>query len=133
MNKYLTDKEKLTGAFEAYKEQFLTDTGLRVEREELYAEIRDMGKAFASCPSADLETINERLDTAERRLEQLNLELEEIHLKQVGADVFLEEVRKIDQIDAFDPLLYHTLVDHMTVKSRKQISVTFRDGTEIEG
>lgn len=46
-------------------------------------------------------------------------------------DNFIQEVREQELIKEFDAWLWGSLVDFITVYSKDDIRVTFKDGTEI--
>lgn len=46
-------------------------------------------------------------------------------------DNFIQELREQELIEEFDARLWGSLVDFITVYSKDDIRVTFKDGTEI--
>lgn len=47
-------------------------------------------------------------------------------------DSFIKELREQQLIEKFDERLWGSLVDFITVYSKENIRVTFKDGTEIK-
>ena len=51
--------------------------------------------------------------------------------RQARIETFLNEVKRLDGVSEFQPALWFSLADHMTVYSKDDVRVTFKDGTEI--
>ena len=48
-------------------------------------------------------------------------------------EIFLADLKKQDGLICnFDPLLWHSLVDYVTVCSKDEVRFTFKNGTEIQ-
>ena len=53
--------------------------------------------------------------------------------RQATIEDFLKELQALDGlITEFDPMLWVSLVDFVTVYSKDDVRVTFKDGTEIQ-
>ena len=62
----------------------------------------------------------------------LDAEIREKQTKRSSIERFLQTLKKQPKlIDSFDPVLWHTLVDRVTVYSHDDVRVTFMDGTTI--
>lgn len=47
-------------------------------------------------------------------------------------EAFLDELKRLDGVAEFQPALWFGLVDYMTVYSKDDVRVRFKDGTEIQ-
>ena len=47
-------------------------------------------------------------------------------------EAFLDELKRLDGIWEFQPALWYGLADYMTVYSKDDVRVIFKDGTEIQ-
>ena len=51
--------------------------------------------------------------------------------RQATIEAFLYEVKRLDGVSEFQPALWYGLADYMTVYSKDDMRVTFKDGTQI--
>lgn len=71
-------------------------------------------------------------EAARARYGKVEKSIKERHAKSKGLEAFVQVlVKQGKAVTAFDEGLWGTLVDFMTVYSKEDISVTFKDGTEI--
>ena len=76
--------------------------------------------------------MNDRLDVAESRLEELQHELEDLRLRKVEMKEYMRQLTEQKKlVTEFDEDLWYSLVDFMTVVDHDEIWVTFKDGTRI--
>ena len=52
--------------------------------------------------------------------------------RQATIEAFLNEVKRLEGVSEFQPALWNSLADHMTVYSKDDVRVAFKDGTEIK-
>lgn len=76
--------------------------------------------------------LTKRYDKAKARLEEVNGTISDKQTRQATIESFLDEVKRLDGVSEFQPALWYGLVDHMTVYSKDDVRVTFRDGTMIK-
>ena len=73
-----------------------------------------------------------RSEAARARYDKVEKSIKELHAKSKRLEAFVQAIAKQGKaVTAFDEGLWGTLVDFMTVYSKEDISVTFKDGTEI--
>jgi hypothetical protein len=75
--------------------------------------------------------LTERFDKAKARLEEVKEVISDKLMRQATIEAFLDELKRLDGVAEFQPALWYGLVDHMTVYSKDDVRVTFKDGTEI--
>ena len=146
VNKLIIDKEEVLQNLVMLKEK-LTDTeDLEKEKERLAVELSTLADEVQ-------ELINENARVA-RNQEEYNLEYESLtgqyeerrkEYKTVCKDIqdrriraelmenFIENLRGQELVKGFDEKLWCTLADCITVYSKDDIRVTFKDGTSIRG
>ena len=52
--------------------------------------------------------------------------------RQATIEAFVNEVKRLDGVSEFQPALWYSLADHITVYSKDDMRVTFKDGTKIK-
>lgn len=76
--------------------------------------------------------LTERFGKAKDRLEEVTAAISDKTIRQATIEDFLRELQLLDgMITEFDPMLWVSLVDFVTVYSKDDVQVTFKDGTEI--
>ena len=73
----------------------------------------------------------DRFDKAKARLEAVTVEINDKKTRKAKIDTFLEELKRLDGVTEFDPTLWYSLTDYMTVYGKDEVHITFKDGTEI--
>ena len=76
-------------------------------------------------------SLTERYDKAKARLEEVNRAISDKQTRLATIEAFLDEVKRLDGVTEFQPTLWYGLADHMTVYSKDDVRVRFKDGTEI--
>ena len=76
--------------------------------------------------------LTERFGKAKARLEEVTAVISDKSNRQATIEDFLKELQAMDgMVTEFDPMLWVSLVDFVTVYSKDDVQVTFKDGTEI--
>lgn len=75
--------------------------------------------------------LTERFDRAKARLEQVKEIISDKQTRQAMAEAFLDEFKRLDGVGEFQAVLWYGLADCMTVYSKDDVRVRFKDGTEI--
>ena len=76
--------------------------------------------------------LTERFGRAKARLEEVTTAISDKATRQATIEDFLKELQSLDSmITEFDPMLWVSLVDFITVHSKDDVRITFKDGTEI--
>ncbi|MCL5059046.1 MAG: hypothetical protein M1130_13895 [Actinobacteria bacterium] len=74
-----------------------------------------------------------RFDKAKVRLDTISSEISDKQSRQARIEAFLADIQKQDGLmEKFDPALWYSLLDFVTVYSRDDIRFTFKDGTEVK-
>ena len=77
--------------------------------------------------------LTERFGKAKTRLEKVTAAISDKATRQATIKDFLKELQAMDgMVTEFDPMLWVSLVDFVTVYSKDDVQVTFKDGTEIQ-
>ena len=76
--------------------------------------------------------LTERYDKAKARLEEVKGVISDKEMRQATIEAFLDELKRLDGISEFQPALWYGLADYMTVYSKDDVRVRFKDGTEIK-
>lgn len=76
--------------------------------------------------------LTKRFGKAKARLEEVTAAISDKTARQATIEDFLQELQALDgMVTDFDPMLWVSLVDFITVHSKDDVRVTFKDGTEI--
>ena len=79
------------------------------------------------------DSLVERFDTAKSDLELTTEQIKDKITRHKNLQIFLNELKNQgDLITEFDPLLWNSLVDYVTVSEKDDVRFTFKDGTEIQ-
>lgn len=78
----------------------------------------------------EFDRISAEFNTIKVHLDKVASQIEDKTGRKLRMEAYLDELRKADTFSEFSEELFNTLVDHMTVYSKQQIGVTFRDGRE---
>ncbi len=74
----------------------------------------------------------ERFGKAKARLEEVTAAISNKTTRQATIEDFLKELQALDRlVTEFDPMLWVSLVDFITVLSKDDVRITFKNGTEI--
>ena len=78
------------------------------------------------------DSLVERFDATKANLELTTEQIKDKITRHKNLEIFLDELQKQDSlISEFDPLLWNSLVDYVTVYEKKEVQVTFKNGIEI--
>ena len=76
--------------------------------------------------------LTERYDKAKVRLEEVKAVIDDKQMRQATIEAFLDELKRLDGVSEFQPALWYGLADYMTVYSKDDVRITFKDGTVIK-
>lgn len=77
--------------------------------------------------------LTERYDKAKARLEEVTAVISDKATRQATIEDFLRELRSLGgMVTEFDPMIWVSLVDFVTVYSKDDVRIAFKDGTEIQ-
>ena len=145
VNKLLPEKHRIIKAFDTIKSTVLDTSDLDAEKTALEQEmviISEMMQqsiyenAHVALDQTEYQKrydgLTERYDKAKARLEEVTAVISDKATRQATIEDFLRELQSLDGLVAeFDPILWVSLVDFITVRSKDDVRVTFKDGTEI--
>ena len=73
-----------------------------------------------------------RFNKCKSRLETVTEQISDKQTRQATIEAFLVDLQKQEGlVTEFAPTLWYSLVDFMTVYSKNDVRITFKDGTEI--
>lgn len=74
----------------------------------------------------------ERFDTTKSDLEATTGQIKDKIIRHKNLEIFLDELKNQEGLIAeFDPLLWNSLVDYVTVFEKKEVQFIFENGMEI--
>lgn len=146
VNKLITDKDRLISGFALIKDTALDTTALQAERDDLQTDLQVVSElmqqsifenAHVALDQAEYQKHYEglvvRFDKAKARLETVIGQISDKQTRQATIEAFLADLSKQDGlVTEFSPMLWYSLADFITVYSRDDIRVTFKDGTELQ-
>ena len=144
-NKLLEDKDEIIANFESMKD-VLYDTGpLETKQTELQNEMEIITELIQQCINENANValdqgeyqrrydgLVQRFDTTKEDLEKVSGQIKEKVTRRQTMAAFLDELKKQDELlTDFDQLLWHSLIEHVTVNSSDDMNFVFKNGTEI--
>lgn len=144
-NKLLEDKDEIIANFESMKD-VLFDTGpLATKQVELQNEMEIVTELIQQCINENANValdqgeyqrryngLVQRFDTTKEDLEKVSGQIKEKVTRRQTMAAFLAELKKQDELlTDFDPLLWHSLVDCVTVLDKENVQITFKNGITI--
>ena len=145
VNKLLKGKADMMENIRLVREKICDTTDLEAESQRLMGEMKVLSDMVQKCISENARTAQDqsdyqkrydelvsRYEAARARYDKVEKSIKERHAKSKRLEAFVQAIEKQGKVvTAFDEGLWGTLVDFMTVYSKEDISVTFKDGTEI--
>jgi len=144
-NKLLEDKDEIIANFESMK-NVLYDTGpLETKQIELQNEMEIVTELIQQCINENANValdqgeyqrryngLVQRFETTKEDLETASGQIKKKVTRGQTMAAFLDEFKKQDELlTDFDPLLWHSLIEHVTVNSADDLNFVFKNGTEI--
>lgn len=144
-NKLLTERDEIQANYELIKEQLYGLKELESElasisaEEEVAAELINQCIRENACVALNQDDYNTRYqalcdqhDAIQARLDSLEAEIKRRKLRRSDIDRFIGDLmRQPAIITTFDPILWSTMVERVTVHGKNDLRFTFRNGTEI--
>ncbi len=144
-NKLIADKDSLISGFAAIKDTVLNTTALQAERDELQREMQVVSELMQQNIYENAHVVLDqteyqkrydglvaRFDKTKTRLEAVTGEINDKQTRKATIEAFLADLQKQDGLATeFAPVFWYSLADFMTVYSKEDVRVTFKDGTEI--
>ena len=144
LGKLLADKNEIIAAFEQAKDVAFNLSALTTERNELQNELLVVSELMQQSMYENAHEVldqaeykrhygglTERFDKAKAQLDEVTGVISDKQTRQATIEAFLDELKRLDGIVEFQPALWYGLADYMTVYSKDDLRVRFKDGTEI--
>jgi site-specific DNA recombinase len=145
-NKVLADKQTVLETFQLIKDTAFDTSSLEKERDELTDELNIVAgliqdgiyqNAHVAQNQADYnqeyETLTARYNKAKERLDTVTAEIHDKNSRRKAIESYLSILEKQKTaITEYDPLLFHGMVEFVTVYSKVDIRFTMKDGTEVK-
>ena len=146
VNRLISDKTNIISAFELIKDEVFDITTLETERTALHAELTMITETMQKIIQENARIAQdqkeyqwhyaelvERYEVAKTRHNEVSNLITDKQTRKTAMETFMKELEKCDDvITDFDERLWHGLVDYINVKSKTEIYVIFKDGTEIK-
>lgn len=145
VNKLLPEKGRIIKAFDTIKSTVFDTSDLDAEKTALEQEMVVVSEmmqqsiyenARVALDQTEYQKrydgLTERFGKAKVRLEEVTAAISDKATRQATIEDFLKELQTLDGIiTEFDPMPWVSLVDFITVYSKDDVLITFKDGTEI--
>lgn len=144
-NKVLADKETILETFRIIRETTFDTSGLEKERDALTDELNVVAGLIQdgiyqnahvaqnqSDYNKEYENLTARYDSAKERLDEVTAEIHDkvSRCKSIENYLTILGSRK-EAVTEYDAMLFHGMVDIVTVYSKDDIRFTMKDGTEV--
>ena len=133
LNNIVVLKQRLTDIGSLEKERDALELDLNMLADKVQQLIAENARVVQNQDDYD-RNYNELVSRYEAAKTQYDKTCEAIQYRKARSrqmDSFIQELRNQDLIKEFDARLWGSLVDFITVYSKDDIRVTFKDGTEI--
>ena len=143
-NKMIDQKEQLIAVYEQVLSKSLDTTALESELSELEAEINIAAELIEECIKENAHVALDqaeyqkrydglvaRFDKAKARHTEVTDLIAERMARKHQIETYLKDLRSRELLTKFRETDWLAMVDYITVHSKKDILVTFKDGTEI--
>ena len=145
VNKLLNNRKAIIANFELIESAVFDTAELERQRAALQDELIVIAELEQKCilENATIaldqdeykrrhDEITQRFVDTKAKADMLDAEIREKKAKRSSIERFLQTLKEQPKlIDSFDPILWHTLVDRVTVYSHDDVQFTFMDGTII--
>ncbi len=145
VNQLLKGKDDMLENIRLVREQICDTADLEVESQQLMEEMKLLSDMVQKCISENARIAQDqsdyqkrynelvsRYDATKARYDKVEKSIKAQHAKAERLEAFAEALGKQgDMVMSFDEGLWGTLIDFMTVYNKEDISVAFKDGTEI--
>ena len=144
-NKLLSERDEIQASYALIKEQLYGLKDLESELASISAEEEVAAELITQCirenarVALNQEDYNTRYqalcsrhDAIQARLDSVEAEINRRRLRRSDIDRFIDDLmRQPAIITTFDPILWSTMVERVTVHGKNDLRFTFRNGTEI--
>lgn len=145
MNQLLVEKDEILANFEFIKSTLYDTSALETQQTELHNEMEIVAEmiqqiiyenAHVALDQTEYqrkyESLTQRFEAAKANLESVTAQIKEKSNRRKNIETFLSELKKHDGIlTEFDTMLWHSMVDYVTISSSEEVYFTFKDGSKI--
>ena len=144
-NQLIENKSEIISDFRAFKVTMFSTNKLELEQTDLESEVNAVAALIQECINQNAKIAldqeeyekryNElvaRFDKAKARHDKISRLIVEKQARKELVEAFLAQLERLDLITTFDEDVWLSLIDSVTVRSKEDISFTFKDGTEIK-
>jgi len=145
VNKLITNKAQILSDFELIKSTLFSTAELETEKSELENELETAAELMQSCIDENAHVaqsqteynkrynaLAERFDKTQSRLDEVSSQIIDKNARREMMELFMKNFKKQSgAVTEFDENLWLSMVDYITVNSKDDIRVMFKNGTEI--
>lgn len=146
MNKLISNKTQIIADFELIKTEVFTTSELETEKAMLENEMNIAAELMQESINENARKAQnqieynkrynglvERYDNAKARFDVVNHKIADKNARKETVELFVKNLKKqTEPITEFDECLWLSMVDYVTVNSKEDIQVTFKNGIEIK-
>lgn len=143
-NQAITEKEEIISTYKQAVLPLLSTEKLEQERERLESEITISAEHIENCIKENAhialdqteyqkryDELVEKYDNAKERHTEISNLITEKQARRQKIELYLEQLKKQDLLTDFRDEDWLSMIDYITIKTKDDILVTFKDGTEI--
>ncbi len=144
-NKLLEDKDEIIANFEVLETTAFSTEDLKNKKATLQNELEDVADLIQNIINENAHTaldqeeyqrrydsLVEKFDTTKADLEFTTEQIKDKITRHKNLEIFLNELKNQDELIAeFDPLLWNSLVDYVTVFEEDEVQISFKNGIKI--
>lgn len=145
VNKLLTDKNEIINNFESIKNTLYNTGSLEIEQADLQNEMEIVAEMIQQCINENAnvaldqteyqkryDSLVQRFEATKQNLEKVSGKIKDKTTRRKTMEAFLSDLQKQKELlTDFDPQLWHSLIDFVTVYGKDNVRVTFKNGMEI--
>ncbi|MGN0150098.1 MAG: recombinase family protein, partial [Clostridia bacterium] len=146
MNKLITSKEQILSDFEIIKEELFSTAELETEQAALENEMKIAAELTENCINENARVAqnqheyNERYksladcyDKAKAKFDEVNKKIADKLARKETMELFMINLKKQSgAVTEFDESLWLSMIDYVTVNSKEDIRVTFKNGITVQ-
>ena len=144
-NKLLKDKDEIIADFKVLESTAFNTDELENKKSELQNELEVVADLIQNIINENAHTaldqeeyqrrydgLVERFDVTKDELEAVTKQIKDKITRNKNLEVFLSELKNQgDLITEFDPLLWNSLVDYVTVFEKNKVQITFKNNSKF--
>lgn len=146
MNKLIGSKKQIISDFELIKNEVFNTSELETEQMALESEMTETAELMQESINENARKVQnqteynkrynilaERYDNAKARFDEVAEQIADKNARKETVELFIKNLKKqTEPITEFDECLWLSMVDFVTVNSKEDIQVTFKNGISIK-